>query len=334
MAVDTSVIGKSTGAYKVRVERGPVEFFASAVLDENPVYHDPAAAAAAGFAEIPAPPTFWFAMQHMGSVPRAAATRPDTGRESDARRDGRPLRQGRAHPPRRAGVRVITARSSSATCSPVRERWCDAYEKETDSAVMTFIVIETAWRDDETGDPVLTERFNLIGRIEEVVQDNGGRATHGWARRQGRDDRRSGTGHRTDVRDSLPRQGHEGRGRRSEPTRAAAGMAALEGHGEALLVETDISDADSAEACAKATAEAFGRIDVLINNAAIYHDIDNTICRLGCLLKIMSVNQHGTGSSATRLRPRWWSSAGVTSSTSHRPRPTRTCSRRWTSSRV
>ena len=25
MAVDTSVIGKSTGAYKVRVERGPVE---------------------------------------------------------------------------------------------------------------------------------------------------------------------------------------------------------------------------------------------------------------------------------------------------------------------
>ena len=67
MAVDTSVIGKSTGAYKVRVERGPVEFFASAVLDENPVYHDPEAAAAAGFTATPAPPTFSFAMQHMGA---------------------------------------------------------------------------------------------------------------------------------------------------------------------------------------------------------------------------------------------------------------------------
>ena len=40
----------------------------------------------------------------------------------------------------------------------------DVYEKETDSAVMTFIVIETVWRDDQTGEPVLTERFNLIGR--------------------------------------------------------------------------------------------------------------------------------------------------------------------------
>jgi acyl dehydratase len=58
MAVDTSVIGKPTGAYRVRVERGPVEFFASAVKDANPVYHDPAAAKAAGFDGIPAPPTF------------------------------------------------------------------------------------------------------------------------------------------------------------------------------------------------------------------------------------------------------------------------------------
>jgi hydroxyacyl-ACP dehydratase HTD2-like protein with hotdog domain len=42
----------------------------------------------------------------------------------------------------------------------------DLYEKETDSATMTFIVIETVWRDDATGDPVVTEKFNLIGRTK------------------------------------------------------------------------------------------------------------------------------------------------------------------------
>ena len=77
------------------------------------------------------------------------------------------------------------------------------------------------------------------------------------------------------------------------PERAQAGMAALEGHGEALLVETDISDPESADACAQATTDAFGRIDVLINNAAIYHDIDNTNVEYDYLLKITSVNQHG-----------------------------------------
>ena len=29
---------------------------------------------------------------------------------------------------------------------------------------MTFIVIETEWKDEKSGAPVVTERFNLIGR--------------------------------------------------------------------------------------------------------------------------------------------------------------------------
>ncbi len=74
MAVDTSVIGKSTGAYKVRVERGPVEFFASAVLDENPVYHDPAAAAAAGLRSDPCAPDVLVRDAAHGCVPRAPAS--------------------------------------------------------------------------------------------------------------------------------------------------------------------------------------------------------------------------------------------------------------------
>lgn len=40
--------------------------------------------------------------------------------------------------------------------------------------------------------------------------------------------------------------------------------------GEAIAVETDVADEASAEAMASAAIEHFGRIDVLVNNAAIY----------------------------------------------------------------
>ena len=41
----------------------------------------------------------------------------------------------------------------------------DMYEKETDAATMTFVVMETRWSDASSGDPVVTERFNLIARL-------------------------------------------------------------------------------------------------------------------------------------------------------------------------
>ena len=40
----------------------------------------------------------------------------------------------------------------------------DVYEKESKGKTMTFLVSETVWKDDKTGEPVLTERFNLIHR--------------------------------------------------------------------------------------------------------------------------------------------------------------------------
>ena len=76
--------------------------------------------------------------------------------------------------------------------------------------------------------------------------------------------------------------------------RAAAGMKALSGKGEALLVPTDIADPASAEACVKAAVDHFGTVDILMNNAALYHDIDNTDVSYEYLLKVFSVNQHGT----------------------------------------
>jgi len=76
--------------------------------------------------------------------------------------------------------------------------------------------------------------------------------------------------------------------------RAASAMESLAGKGEAVFVRTDISDPDSTEACAKAAKDAFGSLDILLNNAAIYHDIDNADASYEYLQKIFSVNQHGT----------------------------------------
>jgi 3-oxoacyl-[acyl-carrier protein] reductase len=43
--------------------------------------------------------------------------------------------------------------------------------------------------------------------------------------------------------------------------------------GDAIALPTDVSDEASAEAMARATAERFGRIDVLVNNAALFYGI-------------------------------------------------------------
>jgi NAD(P)-dependent dehydrogenase (short-subunit alcohol dehydrogenase family) len=70
--------------------------------------------------------------------------------------------------------------------------------------------------------------------------------------------------------------------------RAARAMQQLAGRGEAELVPTDISDPASAEACASRTIERFGTIDILVNNAALYHDIDNTDVSYEYLLEVMA----------------------------------------------
>ena len=75
--------------------------------------------------------------------------------------------------------------------------------------------------------------------------------------------------------------------------RAAAGMKMLDGKGDVLLVPTDISDEGSAQACVDKTVEAFGTVDILVNNAALYYDIDNFDPSFDYLKKVFSVNQFG-----------------------------------------
>ena len=78
---------------------------------------------------------------------------------------------------------------------------------------------------------------------------------------------------------------------------AANVVAAIEAEGgTALAVHVDVSDPDSCIAMAAATVERFGRIDHLVNNAAIYHSMEiNGLLRidLDYYRKFMDVNMNG-----------------------------------------
>jgi acyl dehydratase len=59
-------VGKEYPPYSVDVEKGRIRFFAKAIGTEDPIYQDDAAAGAAGYASLPAPPTFGFTLMMEG----------------------------------------------------------------------------------------------------------------------------------------------------------------------------------------------------------------------------------------------------------------------------
>ncbi len=63
---------------------------------------------------------------------------------------------------------------------------------------------------------------------------------------------------------------------------------------EAMFLRTDVSSEDETKKMAAAVAEKWGRIDTLINNAAIFYGIDNFDYSYEYLQKIFSVNYFGT----------------------------------------
>ncbi len=164
MGVDRSVIGKPTGAWKVTVERGPVMRFAEAVCDDNPIYRDVRVAREAGFAHIPAPPTFTFAMSFWGAFAEEQPPDPSGGQNPMHAIMGELFGK---------GALVLHGEQEFTYHRPVvvgdtltgEGRIVDVYEKESGTAHMTFVVVETTWRDAAGGEPVVTERFNLIARL-------------------------------------------------------------------------------------------------------------------------------------------------------------------------
>lgn len=61
--IDRKWIGHESAPSVLPIERSRLQFFAKAIGEDNPIYTDQAAAQAAGYADLPAPPTFLFAAE-------------------------------------------------------------------------------------------------------------------------------------------------------------------------------------------------------------------------------------------------------------------------------
>jgi acyl dehydratase len=158
-----TIIGTPTGTTVVTVERGQLMLFADAVKDADPAYRDPRAAADAGLAGIPAPPTYPFVMGNFGAYPEMQPVDAPTGNPMAAV----------LGPLMAKGGLILHGEQEFLYHRPVfagdvlegKGLVVDAYQKESKGKTMTFVVVETAWTDTTTGEPVCTSRMNVIHRI-------------------------------------------------------------------------------------------------------------------------------------------------------------------------
>ena len=77
--IDRSYIGRALPSHTAMVEAGRLRLFAKATGEDRPEYLDHAAALAAGFPGLPAPPTFLLALEN--EVPDALAWLSELGME-------------------------------------------------------------------------------------------------------------------------------------------------------------------------------------------------------------------------------------------------------------
>lgn len=61
--IDRAIIGREWPAFEVEIEKGRLTLLAEAIGETRPIYTDEAAAQAAGYRSIVAPPTFAFCLQ-------------------------------------------------------------------------------------------------------------------------------------------------------------------------------------------------------------------------------------------------------------------------------
>lgn len=72
MAIDReAALALALPAYEVEVERGALRFFAQATGETRREYVDVAAARAAGYRDLPVPPTYYFSLELQGPHPFA-----------------------------------------------------------------------------------------------------------------------------------------------------------------------------------------------------------------------------------------------------------------------
>ncbi|MBM3663457.1 MAG: MaoC family dehydratase [Actinobacteria bacterium] len=158
-----SWIGKPTGAGVVHIERAVVSNFAASVLDDRPLYRNRDAAADAGFADIPAPPTFFFsALQNYSKWEEEQPPDPTGGVNPMASVMGTLIASG--------GL-ILHGEQEFTYHQPVvvgdRLEYTgvvkDLYQKQAGERTMTFLVVETTYTND-AGEPVITSTMNLLHR--------------------------------------------------------------------------------------------------------------------------------------------------------------------------
>ena len=74
---------------------------------------------------------------------------------------------------------------------------------------------------------------------------------------------------------------------------ASAAADELRGLGPLEVLHLDVAEPESTEACARRTVERFGRLDILLNNAALYGDWDMGDQSYEYLKRVFDVNLHG-----------------------------------------
>ena len=158
MAVDTSAIGKRTGAWRVVLDRSVLAKFARACGDTSAAYCG---------ADPPAPPTFTFAAPYWSTL--SSAEQPPDPIAGGAN----PMHTIMGELFAKGALVLHGEQEFDYHRTPVAgdvldgvQTITDIYEKTTDSAHMTFVVMETVWTDAARGEPVVTERFNLIARLK------------------------------------------------------------------------------------------------------------------------------------------------------------------------
>jgi acyl dehydratase len=157
------VVGLPTGKATITVERGPITQFAASVTDTNPIYRNQDAAKAAGFGDIPVPPTYFFSGATFWGA--FAETQP-----TDASPDRNPTMEIIGKLMSKGGI-VLHGEEEFTYHKPVvvgdtiksEGKVVDLYEKPAGDKTMTFLVTENEYRNQD-GDLVLTARMNLIHR--------------------------------------------------------------------------------------------------------------------------------------------------------------------------
>jgi hypothetical protein len=142
MALD-ELKGRDLGTQRVVIERAPVPVFARALGDDPERYRAEGA---------PVPPTYPFVMAYWGTVDGEVA--------------GLPIGELRSRGMILHGEQEFTYHRWPVVGDELvgRRTISDVYERDTSSAHMEFYVMETDWRDADSGEPVVTDRFTLIVR--------------------------------------------------------------------------------------------------------------------------------------------------------------------------